>query len=84
MEFISNPFNFGDTPEEAKKNQISIDLLCKTFDFIDIDADEENQKPLVGVHLWIDHDNYVINGLDQVENEEIKEKFFINRTIFNT
>ena len=42
MQFISNPFNFGDTEEEAKKNEISIDLLCKTFDFIDIDADEED------------------------------------------
>ena len=38
---------------------------------------------MIGVHYWIDDLDYVINGRDLIENEEIQGKYFINRTSFN-
>jgi hypothetical protein len=78
MKFFSSPFNF----EDAKTNQLSVDLECITFEYRDPDSKKLDEPLLIGVHYWMEHESFV-EGLDQIEQEDIKNKLFINRTTFN-
>ena len=81
MKYISNPFNFGDTEEEKKKQEIYVDLECKAFPYKD--KDDENAKPQIGVHFWMNSKpEFKGISLENIEDDDDK-KLNISRNVFN-
>ena len=47
-----------------------------------IDEESEDQVPLIGVHYYFGEDLEYI-GSNDIEDEELKDQLFINRTMLN-
>ena len=80
MYFYTNPYNDAQYDENAKQNEVKINLSCDVFEYID--EESEDLVPLIGVHYYFGKDLEYI-GSDDIEDEELKDQLFINRTMLN-
>jgi hypothetical protein len=77
MIFYSNPFDDRDITVGKAQNDITINLKCEVFEWYDTDVHQTVHSVL---HYYLEDTTNIINN---VYEEDIKDKFFINGTNLN-